>query len=183
MKKLTVRDMAYIAMMAVVISVCSWITVPAGDIPFTLQTFGVFCAVSLLGGRRGLISVCVYLALGLVGVPVFAGFTAGAGKLLGVTGGYLVGFVFLALGYWLVTAVCGEKIGARIAGMVLGLILCYAFGTVWFVVLYTKKVAAIGFAAALMKCVVPFILPDAVKLALAMLLTSRLRKPLGLCAA
>ena len=69
--------MAYIALMAVLISVCSWLSVPAA-IPFTMQTYAVFTALLLLGGRRGSIAVAVYIALGAVGLPVFSGFAGGA---------------------------------------------------------------------------------------------------------
>ena len=82
------KDMAYIALMAVLISVCSWLSVPAA-IPFTMQTYAVFTALLLLGGRRGSIAVAVYIALGAVGLPVFSGFAGGIGKLMGPSGGYI----------------------------------------------------------------------------------------------
>ena len=126
-------DMVYIAIFAVIIAVCSWISVPM-VVPFTLQTFGVFCAVGLLGGKRGTLSVLIYVLLGAVGVPVFAGFSSGIGTLFGVTGGYIMGFIFTALIYWLITAIFGKKLWAIILGMVLGLLACYAFGTIWFMV-------------------------------------------------
>lgn len=113
-------DMVYIAIFAVIIAVCSWISVPM-VVPFTLQTFGVFCAVGLLGGKRGTLSVLIYVLLGAVGVPVFAGFSSGIGTLFGVTGGYIMGFIFTALIYWLITAIFGKKLWAIILGMVLGL--------------------------------------------------------------
>ena len=141
--------MVYIAIFAVIIAVCSWISVPM-VVPFTLQTFGVFCAVGLLGGKRGTLSVLIYVLLGAVGVPVFAGFSSGIGTLFGVTGGYIMGFIFTALIYWLITAIFGKKLWAIILGMVLGLLACYAFGTIWFMVVYAQKAAPIGLAAALM---------------------------------
>ena len=76
--KLNTADMAYIALFAVAIAICSWISVPA-PVPFTLQTFGVFLAAAGLGGKRGTLAVLVYLALGMAGVPVFAGFQGGMG--------------------------------------------------------------------------------------------------------
>lgn len=130
--------MVYIAIFAVIIAVCSWISVPM-VVPFTLQTFGVFCAVGLLGGKRGTLSVLIYVLLGAVGVPVFAGFSSGIGTLFGVTGGYIMGFIFTALIYWLITAIFGKKLWAIILGMVLGLLACYAFGTIWFMVVYAQK--------------------------------------------
>ena len=80
-------DMVYIAVFAVVMAICSWISIPA-TVPFTLQTFGVFLAVGVLGGKRGTLSILVYILLGAVGVPVFAGFSGGIGSLFGNAGGY-----------------------------------------------------------------------------------------------
>lgn len=173
--KLSVKEMVYIAMFAVIIAVCSWISIPT-TVPFTLQTFGIFCAVGMLGGKRGSLSVLVYILLGAVGIPVFAGFSHGIGALLGATGGYIVGFLLLAMAYWLITSLFGEKLPVMIAAMVLGLILCYAFGTVWFMIVYTKNNEAIGLWTALTWCVFPFIIPDLLKMALAILLTKRVGK-------
>jgi len=86
-------DMAYIAIFAVLIAICSWISIPM-TVPFTLQTFGVFMAVGVLGGKRGSLAVLVYILLGAIGVPVFAGFSGGFGILLNNTGGYIIGFLF-----------------------------------------------------------------------------------------
>ena len=126
--RLRTRDMAYIALFAILIAVCAWISIPA-PVPFTLQTFGIFAALTLLGGRRGCYAVAVYLLLGLVGLPVFAGFQGGAGTLLGVTGGYILGFGAAALIYWLVTARLGASLPVSILACVLGLLVCYTFGT------------------------------------------------------
>ena len=179
MKKLSVRDMCYIALMAVVIAVCSWISVP-GDIPFTMQTFGVFCTIGLLGGRRAAFSVAVYILLGAVGLPVFSGFSGGVGRLFGMTGGYIIGFLFMPPAYQLVIRLSGKGTFSRALGMLLGLAVCYAFGTAWFVVVYASQSGPIGFAAAAAKCVVPYIIPDLIKLALAIALTSQLAPRLKL---
>ena len=168
-------DMVLIAMFAVVIAVCSWVSIPM-TVPITLQTFGVFCAVGLLGGKRGSISVLLYILLGAIGVPVFAGFSGGFGVLLGSTGGYIIGFVCTALVYWLVTKLCGTKLWSVILGMVLGLISCYAFGTVWFMIVYARHSGAIGIATALGWCVIPFIIPDLLKIALAVVIVERVPK-------
>ena len=92
-------DMVYIAIFAVIMAICSWISIPM-EVPFTLQTFGVFIAVGILGGKRGTLAVLVYILLGAVGVPVFAGFTGGIGVLFNTTCGYIVGFLFSALVMW-----------------------------------------------------------------------------------
>lgn len=162
-------DMVYIALMAVLMAVCSWISVPM-EIPFTMQTFGVFCVLGLLGGRRGTIAVLLYILMGAIGLPVFSGFGGGLGRLLGVTGGYIIGFLFTALVYWLITSLLGSKLWVMAAGMVIGCAACYAFGTAWYVLMYAADSGAVGIGAALMRCVVPFIVPDLVKLALALAL-------------
>ncbi|MBQ1335194.1 MAG: biotin transporter BioY [Clostridia bacterium] len=172
---LTVRELVYIALFAVLIVVCSWIAVPTPmGIPVTLQTFAIFLALGLLGGKRGTLSVIVYILLGVVGLPVFSGFRGGAGVILGTTGGYIIGFIFSALLFWLITAKLGRKTFIIIIAMVLGLIVCYAFGTAWFVIMYTNTTGPIGIIGALSSCVFPFIIPDVIKIALAVLLTNRL---------
>ena len=90
-------DLAYIALMAALIALCAWISVPLGPVPFTMQTFGIFAALGLLGGRRGTLAFLSYLLLGIVGLPVFSGFSAGAGVLFGATGGYLLGALTLCV--------------------------------------------------------------------------------------
>lgn len=172
--KLTVKDMALCALFAALIAVCSWISIPAA-VPFTLQTFAVFAAVLLLGGKRGSLAVAVYLLLGAVGLPVFSGFKGGVGALLGPTGGYILGFLISALLIWAVTARFGERLGVLAAALLLGLAVCYAFGTAWFVVVYSRARGPISVGSALGMCVVPFILPDLCKIALALLLSNRLK--------
>lgn len=109
-------DLAYIALMAALIALCAWISVPLGPVPFTMQTFGIFAALGLLGGRRGTLAFLSYLLLGIVGLPVFSGFSAGAGVLFGATGGYLLGYLAAALLFWGLTA----KLGANPSGDGLG---------------------------------------------------------------
>ena len=173
--KITTKELVFTALMAVIIAVCSWISIPT-TVPFTLQTFGVFMAVGLLGGKKGTISVLVYILLGAVGVPVFAGFSGGIGVLFGTTGGYIVGFLLSGLVYWAMTAAFGEKLPIMIVAMVLGLIVCYAFGTAWFMIVYAKNTAPIGLMTALGWCVFPFIIPDCIKITLAIVLTKQLKK-------
>lgn len=167
--KMRTVDMAYIALFAVVMAVCAWISIPAA-VPFTLQTFGVFLAVAVLGGKRGTLAVLIYLLLGAVGMPVFAGFNGGLGYMLGATGGYIVGFVLSALVMWAVEAALGRKTWVLAISMGLGLVVCYAFGTAWFMMVYARNTGPIGLATALGWCVIPYIVPDLVKIALALLL-------------
>lgn len=173
-KKLTTKDMVYIAMFACLMAICAWISIP-GQIPFTLQTMGVFLAVGLLGGRRGTLAILVYVLMGAIGLPVFSGFAGGFGKLLGATGGYIVGFLFSALIMWAMEAIPGKKEWVLPLSMVLGLLACYAFGTAWFLVVYTKSKGAISLAAVLGMCVIPYIIPDAIKIACALVLTKILK--------
>lgn len=166
-------DMVYIGIFAVLIALCSWISIPA-TVPFTLQTMGVFLAVGILGGRRGTLAVLVYLLLGGVGIPVFAGFSGGIGILLSNTGGYLAGFLLSALLMWGIEKAFGRSTIILGVSMVLGLIVCYAAGTFWFMAVYGAETGAVGIGTVLAWCVIPFIIPDLVKIAVALVLTKRL---------
>ena len=171
------RDMAQTALFAVVIAVCAWISVPTA-VPFTMQTFGVFLAMGVLGGKRGTLSVLLYMLLGAVGLPVFSGFSGGLGAFAGVTGGYLLGFLLMALVMWLGERLFGPGDLVFVLSGIAGLAVCYLFGTAWFLLLYTGTRGPIGIWAVLSSCVLPFLIPDGVKLALALLLRRRLRQAL-----
>ncbi len=170
--RVNTRDLVRCALAAALIAVCAWITVP-GAVPFTLQTFAVFLTLGLLGGAQGTVAVLCYVLLGLVGLPVFSGFRGGIGVLLGSTGGYILGFLASALVYWLIVR-RSRALWRCGLGMAAGLITCYAFGTVWFVTVYTRTSGAMTYSAALAACVLPFILPDALKIAMALVLTRTL---------
>lgn len=178
MRKSKTYDMVYIAIFAVLIAICSWIAIPT-MVPFTLQTFGVFLAVGVLGGKRGTVAVLIYILLGAIGVPVWSGFTGGIGVLLNNTGGYIIGFLFIALIMWGAEKLFGRKNWVMIVSMALGLVVCYAFGTLWFMMLYLKNTGAIGLGTVLGWCVIPFIIPDILKMALAFILSRRLNKVIG----
>lgn len=173
MNRTATRELALIAMGAALIAVCSWLSVPAA-IPFTLQTFAVCLVTAVFGLRMGLWTVAVYLLLGAVGAPVFSGFKGGLGALLGTTGGYLIGFLFTALTVGLAVERFGRRLPVLVGAMALGILLCYAFGTAWFVFVYSRGSGPVGVGTALAWCVLPYLLPDAVKIALAALLTRRL---------
>ena len=168
-------DMVQIALFAVLIAICSWISVPT-VVPFTLQTFGVFMACGVLGGKKGTMAVLIYILLGVIGIPVFAGFTGGVGVLLRSTGGYIVGFLFSALVMWAVEAAFGRKPVVRVAGMLLGLLVCYLLGTIWFMILYSRTNGPVGIGTVLGWCVIPFIIPDCIKIALAAGLAPQIRR-------
>lgn len=175
--KIKTEDLVYMAVGAVLIAVCSWISIPL-TIPFTLQTFAVFFVTAFLGGKKGLVSIVVFILLGAVGVPVFSGFTGGVGKLLGMTGGYILGFVFIALIYWASEKLFGRKLVVEVASLLVGLLVCYVFGTAWFMVVYARQSGSVGLMTALGMCVFPFIIPDLAKLVAALFLSARLRKVL-----
>ncbi len=174
-----IHSAAAIAMSAVVICICSWLTVPF-TVPFTMQTFAVFAALLLLGGKRGLAAIGLYLLLGLVGLPVFSGFRGGPGHLLGPTGGYLLGFLFTGLYYLLLEGKLARLSWLpRVLLLAAGLLPCYLAGTLWFVAVMGARGKETGFLSALMLCVVPYILPDVLKLLLAELVSRRVKKALN----
>ena len=169
------RDIVYMSVFTAMISICSWISIPA-SIPFTLQTMGVFTTVGLLGGKRGTLTILTYILLGAIGVPVFAGFTGGISVLLGTTGGYIMGFLLSALLMWGIETIMGRNQIALAFSMVAGLIVCYVFGTAWFMLIYTQHSGVIGLSTVLGLCVIPFIIPDLIKIGVALFLTNRLKK-------
>lgn len=178
MKKDAVYKMTLCGIFAAVMAVCSWITVPT-LVPFTLQTLAVFAALGILGGQLGTISVIVYLLVGLAGLPVFAGFWGGVSAFLTPSGGYLIGFVLTALVYWAITAAFGDGVVVMTVALALGMIVCYLFGTVWFMIFYSGG-EPVNFITALGWCVFPFLIPDGVKLALAVAASRRLSRYVGL---
>lgn len=173
-KKLKTLDIAYIGMFVALMAICSWISIPTPwGISFTLQTFAVFAAIAVLGLGRGFLAVLVYIIIGAVGVPVFAGFSGGFGALMGTTGGYIIGFLASAVVTGLVLKFGGKKVYMMAIAMLLGLVVCYAFGTVWFMVVYARTNAAVGLMTALSWCVFPYVIWDVLKIALAILLEKR----------
>ena len=166
------RDMTLIAVMAALICVAGPLTIPAGPIPLSLATFAVYMAGSVLGKKRGTIAVALYLIIGIIGVPVFSGFSGGFQKLAGVTGGYLIGYLPCAF----LSGVGGEQ--REKAGwwfhalmMIIGTVLLYGIGTAVFM-MHTGKTLG----AALSLCVIPFLPGDALKITATVFLTVPVRK-------
>ncbi len=172
--KLTAKDTAYIGMMAALIAVCAWITIPY-TVPFTMQTFGVFITLRLLGGRRGTAAIGLYILLGIAGVPVFSGFGAGIGVLAGPTGGYIAGFLLTGLLYCAAKPLRGTRVRDNLV-LAAGLLVCYAFGTAWFCVVKGNAGSPMGFLQAIGICVLPYLIPDGAKLLLADLIAQRVKK-------
>lgn len=160
--------MVLCSLFAALTAVCAWLAIPIPPISLTMQTFGVLLTLGILGGKWGTVSIVLYLLLGLVGLPVFTGFRGGVGALLGATGGFLWGFAATALVYWLL-----ERLG-KLPAMAAGLLACYLCGCLWFSV-YT---GGSGVGAVLLACVVPYLIPDGVKLCLAYSLSKRVGKHL-----
>ena len=160
------------ALFAVIICVCSMLSIPAA-IPFTLQTFAVFLALFVLGGKYGTLSIAVYILLGVTGLPVFHSFTGGIGILMGNTGGFILGFILCGITYLLMSKPIGKKPVFKLIAAFIGHALCYTVGTLWFVITSAQST---DFSAVLLSCVVPFIIPDAVKILLAYFISQRLSK-------
>lgn len=164
MKNSKTKDMVLSAICVVLLIISAWITVP-GAVPFTMQTFAVAFISSLIGAKRSVLAVSTYILLGLIGLPVFSAFQSGMGVIFGATGGYTVGFIFFSL----ITGFLCSHFDKTLVGMVLsmtaGLFVCYIFGTAWYVLVYLKDVQKIN--AAVSACVLPFIIPDFIKIFLA----------------
>ena len=179
-----IYDMVLISISAALIAVCSWISIPLGPVPFTLQTLGILAVMLTAGGRRGTIAVLVYLALGAVGVPVFAGFKGGIASFAGPTGGFLVGFLVSALVYWLLEklflkTLMTTPVTTWVFGMLAFLIfevIMYIVGVIWFMTVYAAQTGPVGLATVMGWCVLPFIIPDIVKMVVAVLIGERASK-------
>lgn len=171
-----IRNMVLCALFAALLCVCAWIAIPIGGSVVTLQTFALFLALGLLGGKRGSIVCLVYLLLGAAGLPVFSGFRGGLGMLFGATGGYLFGFLAASLTYWAITALFKRTAFIQLPAAVAAMAVCYFFGTGWFLWVWHPPGSPEGLGAALLICVAPYLIPDTIKLILALLLTRRLQR-------
>lgn len=167
--------MTIMGLMTAVICIMAPISIvfPFSPVPVSLGTFSIYIAVIVLGQKKGVLSVLLYILLGFVGLPVFSGYTGGAGKLLGPTGGYIIGYIFM-------TFICGifidkksNKILYCFWGMLLGTGICYLFGTIWLSIQ-----SQISLSAAFKVAVLPFIPADFIKLSLACSLGFQIRRRL-----
>lgn len=172
-KNLSIATYVSIALMAAVICVLAPFSIPLPSlVPISLAPLAIYFTAYVLGCVKGTISCAIYLLLGLIGLPVFSSFSSGPGKLFGPTGGYLIGYLFLSL-------ICGfvvERFDNRIIhiiGFVIATAVLYAFGTAWFV--FQQKTT---WGAAIVACVLPFLIGDAIKIAIACIVGPELRKRL-----
>lgn len=145
------------------------IPLPFSPVPISLTNFAIFLAVFILGMKDATISFIIYLLLGAVGVPVFSAFSGGLGKLVGPTGGYLFGFIFLSLIMGFFMEHFDRKIVPTIIGMIIGMAVCYIFGTVWL-----AKLMSLSFNEALALGVLPYLAGDVAKIIIAVIIGPRL---------
>ena len=174
-KNFPIKEITLIAQFAALTAVCSWLQVPTAPIPFTMQTFAVFLSVYVLGVGKGFLSVLVFLLLGISGLPVFANFQGGIGVIAGVTGGYLIGFLPAVLVTGLLLRICPEKPVMSFLSMASGLLICYVFGTIWFIIMSNNGGNGITVPSALKTAILPFIIPDIVKIIIAILIGRRIK--------
>ena len=177
---LKTKDLVLCALCAALTCILAPLSIPTpGGVPISLATFAVMLSGLVLGGKLGALSQLVYVLLGSAGLPVFAGWTGGAGLVLGMTGGYIIGYIFLAFFTGLIYFSMGRNAGGKekyiwmAVSMVIGTAVLYAFGTAWFI-----KVTGMDLAASLSACVLPFLPGDALKIAGAAVLGGRLEKAL-----
>lgn len=161
---------------AALITICSYITIPLPftPVPINLGLLGVFLAGGLLGKKYGTISVLVYIIMGAAGLPVFSGFQGGLGVLAGPTGGFLLGYIAAAFIAGIIadhsrSAESSRKLALYTSALSLGTIVCYIFGTLWFMFLMKT-----GLWPSLLACVFPFIPGDILKVIAGTILLNRL---------
>ena len=172
-KKMNTHQLTLIGVMTAVTCILGPLSLPIGIVPISLTNLAIYFAIYVLGGKRGTISYIVYLFIGLIGLPVFSGFSGGFTKLFGPTGGYLIGFIFMAFISGIFIDKFSNKIYMCFLGMVLGTIITYIIGTAWL-----SYQAHITFNAALTAGVLPFIPGDLAKMVIASLIGPQIKKRL-----
>lgn len=174
---MNVKKMCRLALMTALICIAAPLSIPIGPIPISLATLTVYLAGALLGPLEGVIAVALYILLGTVGLPVFSGFGAGVAKLIGVTGGYIVGYLPCAALVGAGAKLWGDRKWVYPVAMIVGTIACYALGTAWFMVQ-----TGTGLAASMTSCVLPFLPGDVIKIVIASVLAIILRQRVKLFA-
>lgn len=161
------RNLVLCAMCAAITCILAPLSIPlAGGVPVSLATFAVMLSGVLLGGPLGALSQLIYVLLAAVGLPVLAGWTGGLGIVLGMTGGYIIGYIPCAWLTGLIYKKYGEtakkpvKILFMILGMTAGNIVLYVIGTAWFMF-----ITEMTLEASLAACVIPFIPGNIIKMA------------------
>ena len=161
-------------MAAVICVLGPWaLVIPVSPVAISLGTLAIYFVISVLGMKLGTISVMIYILLGLTGIPVFTNFTGGPGKLFGPSGGYIIGYIFLALIAGFFVDKYGAALPACFTGMVLGTVVLYIFGTLWMG--YQMEFT---FTQALLAGVVPYIPGDIIKMIIAVAVGKQIRRRL-----
>ena len=171
----TIRTMITAALGAAFLTICAWISIPFGEIAITMQTFAVFLLSNVLGGKRTFQALCIYLLLGLTGLPVFTGFRGGVGVILGPTGGYIWGFLLCAGCGWFQERFLPGQRAVVILSAITGMLLCYLCGSLWYAFIYGTGSRS-ELTAIVLKCVLPYLIPDGIKITLALTLAPRIQK-------
>ena len=171
--KTNLRKYCFAAAFTALCAVCAQIQIPLPMVPINLALFAVHLAGALLGAKFGTAAIAAYVLLGALGAPVFAGFAGGMQIIAGKTGGYIIGYILCAAIVGLLSRRLGFTFLKLCLSMVIGVAVCYVFGTAWFMV-----ISGLNLATSLSYCVLPFLPGDAVKILLAAFLALRLRKPL-----
>ena len=167
-----IYDLCLVALAAAFITVCAWISIPF-PISITMQTFAICTVCGILGSKRGFLSVLVYVGLGLVGLPVFSGFRGGISSLADQSGGYVLGFLLLALTVGIASEIFAKKTLILACSMGVGMILCYLCGALWYYFFYAKGAS---FTTVVSTSVLPFIIPDILKIVLAAIVVKYVTK-------
>ena len=170
---MSAKSIAHIALITAVICVLGPLSIPIGPVPISLTPLAVFLGVYILGMKKGTLAYLIYLLIGFAGAPVLSGYTGGAAKLLGPTGGYLFGFIFMALISGFFIDKFYRRIPLQILGMILGLVVCYLFGTFWL-----AHEAGMTLSAAAAAGVWPFVGFDCIKIAVSVALGRAVRNGL-----
>ena len=169
------QNLTLTALMAAILCIMGPIVIPIGMVPMSFANMAIYLTIILLDKKKAIISTAIYLLIGLVGIPVFAGFSAGAGKLFGPTGGYLVGYLALSfIGGNLLekgTSQGKRKIWNQILGLSVGNLGLYAVGTLW--LMYQSKM---NLLSALSVGVFPFLIFDVIKIILAVSIGNSVKK-------
>lgn len=173
--KITTKELTIAAVLTAITCVLAPMSIPIGPVPISLGVFCIFIVGAMLPPHLAVMSALVYIILGAVGVPVFTNFEGGLQKLAGPTGGFIAAYPFMALIIALSIVIFKRKnILSVAAGMIIALIVCYAFGTIWFVISMNSTVKH-----ALLVCVTPFIIGDLIKLVCATALSLAASKTLS----
>lgn len=174
-----IKNMVFVSLGAVFLAIGAWITVPFA-VPFTMQTFALFLLLDIFGGKTATASVLLYIALGMAGIPVFSGFNSGVAVVIGPTGGFIIGFALAGCAYLALQSILTQKTYPSAVLPFFSILLCYACGTAWYMLYCSSIDTSVGISTALSVCVLPYIIPDCIKILLALTVSKRVKKSISL---